>query len=122
MMAMLKSFDLVKWLERQRSFSSHTFGPGDRSKGIISHVRQELVEIEDATSHAEQLGEWVDVVILSLDAMWRLGYSAEEIAAAIHLKQLKNMKRRWPDWRTKSLDEAIEHDRTADPPDGPQSR
>jgi hypothetical protein len=119
MMAMLKSFDLVKWIERQKAFSSHTFGPGDRTKGIIAHVRKELTEIEESRTKEEQLGEWVDVVILSLDAMWRLGYDPEEIAAAIHLKQLKNTTRRWPDWRTKSLDEAIEHDRTADPPPDP---
>lgn len=116
MIAMLKSFDLIKWIERQREFSSRTFGPGDRTKGIIDHVRKELVEIEQSQSHEEQLGEWVDVVILSLDQMWRLGYSGEEIASAIHLKQLKNIQRRWPDWRTFSKDEAIEHDRTADPP------
>ena len=122
MMATVKSFDLVRWLERQKDFSTRTFGPGDRTKGIIDHVKKELLEIEESRSREEQLGEWVDVAILALDAMWRLGYSSEEIAAAIHLKQLKNIKRRWPDWRTKSMDEAIEHDRTADPPSSPQSR
>jgi hypothetical protein len=110
------SFDLIKWLERQREFSTAAFGPGDRTLGIIAHIQKELKEVKNSTSREERLGEWVDVVILALDAMWRLGYDPGEIATAIHLKQLKNMKRRWPDWRTKSLDEAIEHDRTVDPP------
>ena len=109
------AFDLVKFLEQKKKFSEKTFGPGDRTKGIIAHIKKELVEIAESQSPEERLNEWVDVVLLSLDAMWRLGYSPEEISTAIRVKQLKNMNRKWPDWRTKSQDDPLEHDREYDP-------
>jgi len=110
----LMTFDLVSFLKTQRQFSHTTFGPGNRTRGIVDHIRKELREIETATDSFEQMKEFTDVVILALDAMWRLGYTPEEIATAIWTKQHKNTKRRWPDWRNVPSDEAIEHDRSAD--------
>lgn len=99
-------FDLIRHLHRQRRFSLKTFGPGTRSKGVIDHIRKELVEIEAAPLELE---EWVDVILLALDGAWRAGYSPEDIAEAIEGKQERNEARAWPDWRTASPDQAIEH-------------
>lgn len=99
-------FDLIRHLHRQRRFSLNTFGPGTRSKGVIDHIRKELVEIEAAPLELE---EWVDVILLALDGAWRAGYSPEDIAEAIEGKQERNEARAWPDWRTASPDQAIEH-------------
>lgn len=99
-------FDLVRHLHRQRDFSYRTFGPGPRTKGVIDHIRKELIEIEDAPLELE---EWVDVILLALDGAWRAGYTPEDIADGIDGKQGRNEARTWPDWRTVGADKAIEH-------------
>lgn len=96
----------VDHLYRQREWSERTFGPGLRTKGVVDHIRKELKEIED---NPTDLSEWVDVIILSLDGAWRAGYSPAEIISGIKAKQMINENRKWPDWKTSSEDEAIEH-------------
>lgn len=98
-------------LDRQRSWSAETFGPGPRTLGVLNHIRSELDEIE---ADPEDLSEWIDVIILAIDGAWRAGHSPEDIIAAYHAKQEKNLARTWPDWRTMSQDQPIEHDRTQD--------
>lgn len=100
------NFDLIAHLERQRSFSILTFGPGMRTGGVCDHIRKELAEIEQQPNDLE---EWVDVILLALDGAWRSGHQPEEICRAIAMKQTKNEMRNWPDWRTQSADKAIEH-------------
>lgn len=112
---MTDTLDLVAHMHRARAFSLRTFGPGARTKGVIDHIRKELLEIEAAPSDIE---EWVDVVILALDGAWRSGATPEQIAKAISDKQAKNEARNWPDWRTAPTDKAIEHVKD-DPPRGP---
>lgn len=106
-----KGFDLVAHLHRQRAFSERTFGPGSRLKGVIDHIRKELVEIEDQPQDIE---EWADLLLLALDGAWRQGHTPEAICAAVEAKQTKNEGRKWPDWRTAPADKAIEHDRTGE--------
>lgn len=104
-------FDMLAHLARQRAWSEMTFGPGARTKGVVDHIRKELLEIEgDPTD----LTEWIDVVILALDGAWRAGGSPEQIIATMVAKQTKNEGRVWPDWRTADPDKAIEHDRSGD--------
>lgn len=102
----LPAFDLVDHLYRQRRFSVRTFGPGTREKGVIDHIRKETGEIE---RKPDDLTEWVDLILLALDGAWRQGFTPEQIAAAIEAKQTRNEGRTWPDWRTMSADQAIEH-------------
>lgn len=93
-------------IDRQRRWSLDTFGPGSRLHGVIDHIRKELAEIEAAP---DDVTEWVDVIILALDGAWRAGYEPQAIIDAIKAKQAKNEARAWPDWRTASPDQAIEH-------------
>lgn len=102
----LGAFDLVEHLHRQRAFSLETFGPGRRTAGVLDHIRKELAEIEQ---HPTDVTEWIDVVLLALDGAWRAGYEPEAIAAALEAKQLRNESRSWPDWRTATPGQAIEH-------------
>lgn len=95
-------------LERQRAFSAETFGPGDRRKGVVEHIRRELDEVLEAEGD-ELLGEWVDVIILAFDGAWRTGAEPQQILDAIATKQARNEARVWPDWREFDQDEAIEH-------------
>ena len=111
--------DLEQHLIRQMAFSHSTFGPGERTGGVIDHIRKELVEVEGASGEA---AEWVDVVILVLDGLTRrLAYCngarkdpAEVAKIACNMivgKQSRNEARIWPNWRTLSVDRAIEHQR-----------
>lgn len=93
-------------LANQRAWSEKTFGPGMRLLGVLDHIRKELKEIESAPGDVE---EWVDVIILALDGAWRAGWEPQQIIDAIKAKQAKNEAREWPDWRTMSADQAIEH-------------
>lgn len=99
-------FNFHRHLYRQRSFSERTFGPGMRTQGVVDHIRKELVEV---LASPQDLSEWIDVAILALDGAWRAGYTPEQIIAALVAKQDKNEARIWPDWRTASPDQAIEH-------------
>lgn len=112
--------DLKQHLIRQMAFSHATFGPGERTKGVVDHIRKELTEVLDASGEAS---EWVDVVILALDGLTRrLAYlggarrdpeDVADIACGMILgKQSRNEARDWPDWRTQSQDRAIEHVRS----------
>jgi hypothetical protein len=101
-----KVFDLIRHLSEQRDFSEKTFGPGNRTKGVLDHIRKELGEIERSPL---DLSEWIDVVILGFDGAWRAGHTPEQIADALAAKQRRNMARQWPDWRTADPNKAIEH-------------
>lgn len=112
--------DLKQHLIRQMAFSHATFGPGIRTKGVIDHIRKELIEVEESNGESS---EWIDVVILALDGLTRrLAYSldngkvrrdpsevAQMVCNMIESKQTKNEGRTWPDWRTADKEKAIEH-------------
>ena len=101
-----KKFDFLAHLYRQREWSEKTFGPGERTEGIVEHIRKELTEIE---ANSADVSEWIDVVILALDGAWRAGWEPWPIVKALIAKQEKNEKRQWPDWRTAAPGKAIEH-------------
>ena len=75
---------------------------------MLDHIRKELIEVE---ADPMDVAEWIDVVILALDGAWRHGAEPQQIIDAIRAKQARNEARTWPDWRTLSEDQAIEHDR-----------
>lgn len=107
--------DLSQHLARQMAFSRATFGPGERRKFIIDHIRKELNEIETGNGDPQ---EWVDVVILAIDGLWRSIHHRKGedwrhvpflATMAIRDKQAINEQREWPDWRTADPNKAIEH-------------
>lgn len=100
--------DLINYLDEQIEFSKNTFGPGERTEGILDHIRKELKEVE---ADPRDLEEWIDLVMLAFDGAWRIGYTAEEICQKLRYKLDKNKKRDWPDWRTAEPGKAIEHNR-----------
>ena len=110
------------YLRRQREWCVRTFGPGERTVGVADHIVRELGEVvgtrvvlssalrasEDGPGTIDA-SEFVDVVILALDGLWRAGYEPEWIVDAIAAKQARNERRSWPDWRTAAPGQAIEH-------------
>lgn len=115
--------DFEQHLVRQMVFSRATFGPGERRAGVIEHIRKELIEVEQSGGSAE---EWADVVILALDGLTRelwagveyritADIAAQRAVDTLVMKQAKNERRNWPDWRTADPNKAIEHDRSGEP-------
>lgn len=102
------TFDLVAHLRRQYDFSLRTFGPGQRTTGVLDHIRKELTEVE---ANPGDIYKWADVLLLALDGAMRAGFGPELVAQAIGQKQKWNEGRKWPDWRTVDPNKAIEHER-----------
>lgn len=109
--------NLEQHLLRQMAFSHATFGPGTRTKGVVDHIRKELLEVLEANGESS---EWVDIAILALDGLTRqLAYCggerrdphwvAKTACQMIEGKQTRNEARLWPDWRGANPDKAIEH-------------
>lgn len=98
-------------IDATRAWSDETFGPGARTKGVIDHIRKELIEVEEDPT---DIKEWADVVILAIDGATRAGASGADLIQEIEAKWAKNKGRVWPDWRTSDPDKAIEHDRSHD--------
>ena len=130
--------DLIAYLTRQGAFSRATFGPGPRTEGVLKHIESEIEEVRRAAAEGdldELVKEWTDIAILGLDGLIRAVRASEEAFNAqrmlylarpyithdevaqiavdnIVAKQAKNEMRDWPDWRGKSEDQPIEHDRS----------
>lgn len=83
---------LIEFLKIQADWSARTFGPGKRTVGICNHIRSELDEIE---AEPDNLEEWIDVIVLALDATWRLGATPESVVRVLMDKQQKNLMRSW---------------------------
>ena len=106
--------DFLDYVIRHQYWSQRAFGPARPKTDVprlLSHIRKELVEIEQ---HPQDCEEWVDPIILCIDGAWRSGHSAYTIASTLKRKQEKNMIRKWtiPSDPTTP----IEHDRTAETP------
>lgn len=100
------SLDLVKHLTAQRDFSLATFGPGQKTVGVLANIRKELVEIE---ANPADLVEWMDVALLAFDGAMRNGGTPEVVVQTLAEKFARNQTRQWPDWRTQPDDQPIEH-------------
>lgn len=98
---------LAEFFDSKAMWSRQTFGPGDRYKGVIKHIRKELEEIEEKP---DDLEEWVDVVLLAMDGAWRsAGADGLDFVQMMTYKDQKNRQRSWPDWRTLERDAVSEH-------------
>lgn len=97
--------ELRIWFDQQVPWSRKTFGEGQRTLGVIDHIRKELKEIEKAP---QDIYEWIDVITLAFDGASRAGFSYEDIVNGLKKKQVINFARKWPipsDDQTK----AVEH-------------
>lgn len=84
--------NLKTFLDEQKEWSERVFGPGNRTLGVIKHIRLELNEIEE---NPIDLLEWIDVVLLSLDGAWRAGYTSKQIIDALIEKSAINRARKY---------------------------
>lgn len=93
-------------IEQIYHWSLIAFGPGRRTEGIADHIRKELTEV---AAKPDDLEEWIDLMLLSLNGAQRLDAPGQSIIKMFLEKVTKNMNRDWPDWRTSDPDKAIEH-------------
>jgi hypothetical protein len=105
-------FHLEDHFIRQNEFARKTFGPGKRTKGLIDHIKKELVEVE--ASDGSDLSEWIDIILLASDGALRGGAKPWQVCEALQAKLAINERRKWPDWRTADPSKAIEHDRSGE--------
>lgn len=104
-----KYFSLYRHLIRQREASYVNFGPPrgtPPSAGVIDHLKKELVEV---AADPDDRYEWIDIILLGFDGLFRQGYTPQEIIEALIAKQDKNEKRVWPDWRTYDPAKSMQH-------------
>ena len=95
----------------QQEWSHQTFGPGFRP-GVFRHLEK---EVKEAEKKPDDITEWADLLILTFDGALRAGHTPASIIATYHAKRRENENRQWPDLRTLSPDEAIEHVRDEGP-------
>lgn len=114
---------LAEFVAQQVTFSREAFGPNTRTRGVIDHIKKELVEVEESDG---SINEWVDVALLALDGMQRAATKslvdrgveatpelvALDVCDCLRAKLHTNINRDWPDWRTVDPDKAIEHNRS----------
>jgi len=98
---------LARFFDERLAWSIRTFGPGDRHRGILAHIRLELDEI---AAKPADLEEWIDVVLIAMDGAGRSADAdGRAFVAALEAKAAKNAARTWPDWRTQSPNEPTLH-------------
>jgi hypothetical protein len=126
----MKNTSMEALIARQVAVSRVNFGPNERTKGVIEHIREELDEIEAESTPHGRAEEWLDVAILAFDGLTRAiregcrnpnetvpvaGYEptnnhiAQTAVTMYAHKVGKNELREWPDWRTVSEDNKIDH-------------
>jgi hypothetical protein len=120
------SFDLIKFLKRQKTFSWGTFGPPRESVrsprypvvfpqvtdcigGVLDHLRAELKEVTEAPDREARRFEWIDIIMLAQDGYLRDGGTPMGLALDLGQKQRINEQRKWPDWRTQPAGVATHH-------------
>lgn len=107
---------MLEHFKRFIAFSKGAFGPGYHEARLIEHIRKELEEIRECDPK-DKHKEWVDVVILGLDGLWRsmahidatTSNQARAMMETLMRKQDKNENRVWPNWREVPEDKPIEH-------------
>ena len=93
---------------RHANWSRETFGPDSvrGATGPLKHLEKEVKEVQEAPG---DIYEYVDCLFLVLDASRRSGFTKEQLIHAAYQKLEANKKRSWPDWKTASLDNPMEH-------------
>lgn len=86
-----------EWLHEKNEWSLKTFGPGQRTEGVVKHIEKELAEIR---KNPADLMEWID-------GAFRAGFTPAQIHTAMKEKQRINVTRKWAP--PGAPDQPIEH-------------
>jgi hypothetical protein len=102
----LEVFNLTEFLRKKNIWSVQTFGRSNGIEGVLRHIESEITEVR---ANPTDVTEWIDIILLAFDGAFRSGYTAEQVVSALIQKQAKNVRRQWPDWRTKKEGEFSSH-------------
>jgi hypothetical protein len=87
---------LRQYIVEHIQWSREVFGEGNHTEGLLKHIEKEIQEVRSEDLPVHRCRELVDIIILALDAMWREGFTAEEIVSALIEKQNINKGRKYP--------------------------
>ena len=87
----VERYNLIDILQTQKEFSFKTFGPKGRTPGLISHIEEELKDIDRGNFNVFQ--GWMDVVLLAFEgALMQADGDVTAVADAL-LSQQKELNR-----------------------------
>jgi hypothetical protein len=141
--------NLGKFWKEQGEWSQATFGP-DAVRGPLgplTHLAREVLTellgvprtivdwvLDKAELGAVRVGtlvpkagspelleELIDAQFLLIDASRRAGFTYEQYVEILFAKLAKNKARKWPAFDPNKVNEAVEHDRSAEPPIDPKT-
>lgn len=98
-------YKLATLCDAQSSWSQSTFGlDTERGPvGALKHLEKEAVE---AQKSPDDITEYADCFLLTIDAARRAGFSIESLVDAATKKQEVNRRRKWPE---PQADVPVEH-------------
>lgn len=96
----------VQFIDDLADWQEETFGSSTDISGVLAHIRKELVEVKESP---DDISEYADLIILTLDAARRRGFLGTEIVNACYKKALINRNRQWPPWQKAKPGRPIEH-------------
>ena len=88
--------EFLSFLDNVSTFNNRTFGNftlEEKANSLVKHIRSECDEIEE---NPTDLDEWIDVVILAMDALLRKE-EPEQILLRWARKMSNNASRDWPE-------------------------
>lgn len=85
--------DIEAFLNDKNEWSIKTFGGGERTEGIIEHIKSGLVEVQETP---RDVYGWVDIIFLAMDGAYRNGFEAQDLIYAMEKKHEINRSRSWP--------------------------
>jgi len=85
------------------NWSNATFGPGQRTEGMIAHLLKEVQELHEEPNDLE---EYADCLMLLIDAAYSVGFDMKKLLKATQKKLEINKKRKWG---PQNQDGSIEH-------------
>lgn len=96
-------------------WSTGTFGGEEHTEGLLKYIEKEVNEVREAYYNVTQeaaivetvMMEAIDIIILALDLVWRLGFTPEQITSALIEKQNINKLRAYP--KITNPDQPTEH-------------
>lgn len=67
---------ILKYIADHISWSEATFGDRGNMEYLLRHIEKEIAEVK---VHPDNLEEWIDIMILAIEGLWKTGLTAEEI-------------------------------------------
>lgn len=78
-----------------KDWASGTFGTAQQ-RGPVGPLHHLAKEANETAEDPTNIVEYADCLIIFLDAMWRAGFTLQQVVDAAHSKMKVNRARKWP--------------------------